>query len=71
MTGAITCIGHAKEMCLCVECANCKLYIDKGYSFRICALKAFHLLTDEEIADLVREVERWHKEYNSSTRDCN
>lgn len=63
MTGAIEFLKHAREMCSDTErCSECPLIKNYG-SICPCRLKVnYFYLSDNEIADLVREVERWWRE---------
>ena len=68
MTGAINFLQHARDICSSqLRCVfnekPCPLfrYWEK-HGIGECRLKYLYQLNDEEIADLVREVERWWEE---------
>lgn len=63
MTGAIDFLQHLREWCdnhnYCLDCPYGDI---DGEGILHCRIGAIVSKTDDEIADLVREVERWWKE---------
>lgn len=67
MISAIEFLKQADEMCTYTECKDCPF---KAKEDECEAIMYIARLYDRELADLVKNVERWHKEQSEEVEEC-